>query len=151
MATLVADKPKTSQKPAEKPASARRLRAEAERLSKKDQEFLDGLVLPKARNIGEWVWRGVLVLRKKIGRVEFETVCDEIRNYLDGKALEPWEARSRAKKLFEAYTDVACSTGCPVCEETWIAILIVQVRGWSGTMFYSRSFQLTDPNRRSKP
>lgn len=149
MATTVAERPKAKPQPVKKPVAARRARAEAEKLSKADQEFLDDVLLPKPRNVADWIGRQIMVVRRKLPKSEFEAVCERIRDYLDGQAINPKDARDRAKKLFEAFTDVACVTNCPTCEETWIAILIVKVRGWSGEMFYSRSLQLVDPDVRS--
>lgn len=148
MSTTVAAKPKTKPQRVPKPVAARRARAAAEKLSKADQEFLDDVLLPRARGPFDWLGRQILVLRRRLSRTEFDTVCEKIREYLDGQAMEPRDVPKRAKRLFEAYTDVACVTGCTVCQETWIATLVVQVRGWTGTMFYSRSFQLRDPDQR---
>lgn len=148
MATIAAAAPEAKKKPVPKRVTERRQRALAEKLSAEDAKFLDDLLLPRSRSVGEFLGRQLLRVRRRMSRTEFETVCGGIRNYLEGKAMDPAEVRDRARKLFEAYTDVACRTSCPVCEDTWIAILIIQVRGWTGTMFYSRSFQLVDPNQR---
>lgn len=147
MDAVTAERPKPKKDGTSKPASRRAVRIAEANLRKQERAFLEGLQRPRPKR---WIDRLTLNWREasqRLHRDEFDFICKRITDYLDGKAMDPAAAKDLARRLFEAYTDVECLTACPTCSETWLAILIIDVRRFGRGFYWTRSFQLVDPEK----